>query len=127
MKDMGEASYILGVKITRDQSRRFLSLSQETYLKKILERFGMQDCKPIDTPVEKNASLSISMSPKTEEEKDKIARVPYASAIGSLMYAMMCTRPDICYVVSLVSRFQSNPGQTHWRAVKRILRYLNAH
>ena len=50
--------------------------------------------------------------------------IPYASAIGSLMYAMLCTRPDICYVVGLESRHQSNPGEAHWKAVKRILRYL---
>ena len=64
------------------------------------------------------------MCPKTPEEKEKMSIVPYASAVGSLMYAMMCTRPDICYVVGLISRFQSNPGQKHWMAVKRILRYL---
>lgn len=84
----------------------------------------MQNCKPIDTPITKNDALSLDMCPKTQEEKDYMARVPYASAIGSLMYAMMCTRPDICYVVGLVSRFQSNPGLAHWKAVKRILRYL---
>ena len=50
--------------------------------------------------------------------------VPYRSAIGSLMYAMVCTRPDICYAVGLVARFQSNPGLDHWQAVKRIMRYL---
>jgi hypothetical protein len=53
-----------------------------------------------------------------------MTRVPYANAIASLMYAMMCTWPDICYAVGLVSRFQSNPGQNHWKAIKRILRYL---
>ena len=51
-------------------------------------------------------------------------RVPYASAVGSLMYAMLCTRPDICYAVGMVSRFQSNPGLDHWIAVKQILKYL---
>ena len=64
------------------------------------------------------------MCPKTPEEKEKMSRVPYASAVDSLMYAMMCTRPNICYDVGLISRFQSNPGQKHWMAVKRILRYL---
>ena len=64
------------------------------------------------------------MCPKTPEEKEKMSRVPYASAVGSLMYAMMCTRPYICYAIGLVSRFQSNPGQKHWMAVKWILRYL---
>ena len=50
--------------------------------------------------------------------------VPYFSAVRSLIYAMLCTRPDICFAVGLVSRYQSNPGREHWKAVKRILRYL---
>ncbi|GMP34292.1 hypothetical protein CsSME_00007220 [Camellia sinensis var. sinensis] len=89
MKDMGEASYVLGVKILRDRSRRLLGFSQETYIKTILERFQMQSCKPIDTPVAKGESLSLDMGPKTQEENEKMARVPYANAVGSLMYAMM--------------------------------------
>jgi hypothetical protein len=113
MKDMGEASYVLGVKIIRDRSKRFLGLTQETYIKKMLERYHMQDSKPIDTPVDKSLSLSCDMCPKTLEEKEKMSRVPYASAVGSLMYAMMYTRPDICYTVGLVSRYQSIPGQKH--------------
>ena len=72
-----------------------------------------------NTPVAKNESLSLD-----KDEKEKMARVPYANAVGSLMYAMMCTRPDICYDVGLVNRFQSNPGIAHWKVVKRILRYL---
>ena len=124
MKDMGEASYVLGVKIIRDRTKRLLGLSQETYIKKMLERYHMQDSKLMDTPVEKSLSLSLDMCPTTPEEKEKMSRIPYASAVGSLMYAMMCTRPDICYAVGLLSRFQSNPGQKHWMAVKRILRYL---
>jgi len=124
MKDMGEASYVLGVKIIRDRAKRLLGLTQETYIKKMLERYHMQDSRPMDTPVDKSLSLSCDMCPKTLEEKEKMSRVPYASVVGSLMYAMMCTRPDICYAVRLVSRYQSNPGQKHWMVVKRILRYL---
>lgn len=124
MKDMGEADYILGVKIHRDRSRKFLSLSQETYIKKILERFRMHNANPIDTPMDKNCVLSKESCPKTEEERERMAKVPYASAVGSLMYAMMCTRPDLCFAVGMVSRYQSNPGRDHWVAVKRILRYL---
>lgn len=124
MKDMGEADYILGVKILRDRSKKLLGLSQQTYIKKVLERFQMSDCKPIDNPVVKGENLYQEMCPKTQDEIEKMARVPYASAVGSLMYAMMCTQPDICYAVGLVSRFQSNPGLAHWKAVKRILRYL---
>jgi hypothetical protein len=124
MKDMGEASYILGVKIIRDRAKRLLGLTQETYIKKMLERYHMQDCKPMDTHVDKSLSLSCDMCPNTLEEKEKISRVPYASVVGSLMYAMICTHPVICYVVRLVSQYQSNPGQKHWMTVKRILRYL---
>ncbi|XP_071689318.1 secreted RxLR effector protein 161-like [Rutidosis leptorrhynchoides] len=69
-------------------------------------------------------TLSIRECPQTPQEKQKMKNVPYASAVGSLMYAMMCTRLDICFVVGMVSRYQSNPGLTHWKAVKRILRYL---
>uniref|UniRef100_A0A2N9GH76 Integrase catalytic domain-containing protein n=1 Tax=Fagus sylvatica TaxID=28930 RepID=A0A2N9GH76_FAGSY len=124
MKDMGEANFVLGVKITRDCSKKLLSLSQGTYIKKILERFHMHNSKPIDTPMEKGCTLSLDQCPKNDEEKNQMSKVPYASAIGSLMYAMLCTRPDICFAVGMVSRYQSNPGPAHWRAVKRILRYL---
>src|SRR4051812_19513112 len=124
MKDMGEAAYVLGVKILRDRSRRTLGLSQETYVRKVLERFNMSKAKPIDTPVIKNHGLSLKDCPKTPADKAKMASVPYASAIGSLMYAMVCTQPDLAYAVGLLSWFQSDPGIPHRNAVKRVLRYL---
>ena len=65
----------------------------------------MHNCKPIDTPIAKNESLSLDMCPNTKDEKEKMAHVPYANAVGSLMYAMVCTRPNICYAIGLVSRF----------------------
>ena len=78
----------------------------------------------MNTLIDKSLSLSRDMCPKTLDEKEKMSRVPYASAVGSLMYAMMCTRLDICYTVRLYSRYQLNPGQKHWMEVKRVLRYL---
>ena len=78
----------------------------------------------MDTPIERNLSLSLDMCPKSPEEKEQMSKIPYSSAIGCLMYAMICTRPYICYVVGLASRFQSNPCIKHWMVVKRILRYL---
>ena len=62
--------------------------------------------------------------PKTQEEENMMRQVPYASAVGSLMYAMLCTKPDIRYSVGMVSRYQSNPGPKQWQAVKHILKYL---
>src|SRR5215469_13421401 len=124
MKDFGETEFILGVRIQRDRSKKLIALSQEAYIEKILERFRMKDCKPIDTPVVKGETLSLDMCPKTQSEKDSMKNIPYASAVGSLMYLMLCTRPDLCYAVGLISRYQTNPGLKHWQAVKRILRYL---
>ena len=121
---MGEANFVLGVKIKRDRSKKLLSLSQGTYIKKILKRFHMHNSKPIDTPMEKGCTLSLNQCPKNDEKKNQMSKVPYASTIGSLMYAMLCTHPNICFAVDMVSRYQSNPGPDHWRAVKRILRYL---
>jgi ATP-binding cassette subfamily B (MDR/TAP) protein 1 len=103
MKDMSEANYVLSVKIIRDRTKRFLGLIKETYIKKILERYYMQDNKLIDTHVDKSLSPSCDMCPKTLEENEKISKVPYASVVGSLMYTMMCTCPNICYAIGLVS------------------------
>ena len=72
----------------------------------------------------KGKALSLNMCPKNPQEREEMSRVPYASVVGSLMYAMMCTRPDICFDVGHFSRCQSNPGREHWKAVKRIMRYL---
>ena len=68
--------------------------------------------------------LSKEQCPKTPQEEEDMRRFPYASAVGSLMYTMLCTRPDICYVVGIVNRYQSNPGMGHWIAMKHILKCL---
>jgi len=114
MKHMGEASHVLGVKIVRNRPKKVLGMGQEAYIKRVLERFQMPHSKPVDTPVEKGLTLSLDQCPKTDQDKEKMKHVPYASAIGSLMHAMLCTRPDIYFAVGLVSRYQSNPGPTHW-------------
>ncbi|KAL5756464.1 hypothetical protein ACOSQ2_021210 [Xanthoceras sorbifolium] len=84
----------------------------------------MQDAKPVSTPLGVHFRLSKEQSPKTEEERTHMTKVLYASAIGSLMYAMVCTRPDIAQAVGAVSRYMNNPGKIHWEAVKWIFRYL---
>ena len=107
---MGEANYVLGMKIIRDRTKRLLSLSQEIYIKRMLKRYHLQDNKPMDTFVDKSLSLSRDMCPKTPEEKEKMSKVPYASVVGSLMYVMMCTHPDICYAIGLVNCYQLDSG-----------------
>ena len=68
--------------------------------------------------------LSKTQSPTTAEDRERMEVIPYASTIGSLMYAMLCTRPDVCLAISMAQRYQSNPGVDHWIAVKNILKYL---
>ncbi|KAE8674463.1 CC-NBS-LRR class disease resistance protein [Hibiscus syriacus] len=124
MKDLGAAKQILGIRIKRDTKSGTLMLSQAKYINKVLSRFNMQDVKPVSTPLGVHFRLSKEQSPNTEEERAHMVKVPYASAIGSLMYAMVCTRPDIAHAVGAVSRYMNNPGKVHWEAVKWILRYL---
>jgi hypothetical protein len=69
-------------------------------------------------------AISKENCPRSSDEKDRMCKVPYASAIGSIKYAMICTRPDVSYALSMTSRYQSNPGESHWTAVKNILKYL---
>ncbi|RVW84956.1 Retrovirus-related Pol polyprotein from transposon TNT 1-94 [Vitis vinifera] len=124
MKDLGNASFVLGIQIHRDRSRGILGLSQKAYIDKVLSRFGMNNCAPGDTPVAKGDKFSLHQCPKNELEKKDMERFPYASAVGSLMYAQVCTRPDIAYIVGMLGRYLSNPGMDHWKKAKRVMRYL---
>src|SRR3954471_18844050 len=124
MKDLGEAAYILGIKIYRDRSRRLIGLSQSTYLDKVLNKFKMDGSKKGFLPMLQGKTLSKTQSPASEEEREIMDKVPYAPAIGSIMYAMLCTRPDVAHAITLTSRYQSDPGSEHWIAVKNILKYL---
>ncbi|RVW36992.1 Retrovirus-related Pol polyprotein from transposon TNT 1-94 [Vitis vinifera] len=100
------------------------SLSKAAYIDKVLVKFAMENSKKGNLPSRHGVHLSKEQCPKTPQDEEKMRRVPYASAVGSLMYAMLCTRPDICFAVGVVSRYQSNPGLDHWVAVKHILKYL---
>ena len=95
MKDLGIAKQILGMRITRDRANGTLKISQTEYAMKILINFNMNKAKPVSTPLGSHFKLSKEQSPKTKEEMDHMSKVPYASTIGSLMYAMVCTRPNI--------------------------------
>ncbi|KAG5549866.1 hypothetical protein RHGRI_014986 [Rhododendron griersonianum] len=124
MKNLGPAKQILGMKITRDRKKGLIWLSQESYVEKILERFNMSKAKPVSCPLANHFKLSSKQCPTSEKDKAEMEKFPYASAVGSLMYAMVCTRPNLAHAVGVVSRFLSNPGKEHWAAVKWILRYL---
>ena len=113
VKDLGAAKQILGMRIIRDKTNGILKLSQLEYMKKVFSRFNMNKAKPMSTPLGSHFKLNKEQSPKIEEERDYMSKVPYASAIGSLMYAMVCTWSDIAHVMGVVSRFMSRPGNQH--------------
>lgn len=120
MKDLGEVGHIFGIKVLRDRKKRMLGLPQASYLDTVLTRFSMQNSKKGFLPFRHGIALSKGQCPRTPKEIENMKAVPYASAVGSLMYAMLCTRPDIYFTVGMVSRYQSNLGQEHWTAVKHI-------
>ncbi|GJY20334.1 retrotransposon protein, putative, ty1-copia subclass [Tanacetum coccineum] len=101
---MGEAAFILGIKIYRDRSKRLIRLSQNAYMNKILKRYKMDNSKRGTIPMQERLDLNKSQ--------------------GSIMYTVRCTRPDVAFTQNLTSRFQQNPGELHWTDVKNILKYL---
>ncbi|KAF2308539.1 hypothetical protein GH714_010443 [Hevea brasiliensis] len=122
MKDLDAAKKILGMEITRDRSIGKLLLSQQAYVEKVLKCFNMNNTKPVTIPFATHFKLSADMSPKTDKEMEHMSNVLYSSAVGSIMYAMVCTRPDISHAVSVVSRYMACPRKEYWQAVKWILR-----
>ena len=124
MKDLGEAAYILGIKNNRYRSKRLTGLSQDTYIDKVLKWFNMEEAKKGFLHMSHGIHLSKTQCPTTSDERERMNKVPYASAIGSIMYAMISTRPDVSYALSITSRYQSDLGESHWIAVKNILKYL---
>jgi hypothetical protein len=124
MKDLGEVAYILGIRIYRDSSKRLIGLSQDTYIDKVLKRFNMEQSKKGFLPVSHGIHLSQKQCPAAANERERMSKVPYASAIGSIRYAMISTRPDVSYAISATSRYRADPGEGHWTMVKGILKYL---
>lgn len=113
---VGEVSCFLGLEIEchRDNS---ITVSQKGYARKILKRFGFDECKPVATPMLKDSRLQ-------NPEDDKISDFPYRQAVGALMYLMLGTRPDLAYSVGFLSRTLENPSSDDIVRVKRVFRYI---
>lgn len=107
MKNLGAAKRILGMEISRERVSGILYLTQTEYVKKIVELFGMLQAKPVGTPLASHFKLSAIQGKLSQEKVDYMKRIPYSNAIGSLMYAMIGTKLDIAYGVSLVRRYTS--------------------
>ena len=123
LKDLG---HLLGIRIICDtkEKKKKLWLSQEKYNETVLQMFQMEKAKAISTPLATHFKLSCKQNPSNEDEKKDMERVPYASVVRSLIYAIVCARPDIAQVVGSVSHFLTNPRKERWNIVKYIMRYL---
>ncbi|CAM8930692.1 unnamed protein product [Rhodiola kirilowii] len=115
MKDMGEAEVILGIRIKRVEGG--LALTQSHYIENVLKKFNYMNCYPLTTPY----NSSTHLYPNKGKPQSQLE---YAKVIGSLMYVMTCTRPDIAFAVGKLSRYTSNPSMQHWQVIHRVLRYL---
>ena len=106
MKDLGEEKKMLGMEIEPDRRSDKVSLTHKGYLQKVLQRFNIDgDIKSVSISLAPNFKLKVTMSLTTVEEHEYMTHVPYASTVGSLMYAMVCTRPDLSQAVSMISRY----------------------
>ncbi|CAL8169742.1 unnamed protein product [Prunus armeniaca] len=115
MKDMGITDVILGFKFTRNSDG--ICLSQEHYNEKILRKFGYYNCNHLSTLYDATTQLK-------KNKGKSVSQFEYAQIIGSLMYLMNCTRPDIAYAVGRLSRYTQSPNKEHWIAISRVLKYL---
>lgn len=115
MSDCGEANHFLGIKLEYNEDRTRIRLSQVSNIEKMLNRFQMSDCNPVKTPLEKGLLL---------HEDGESTNEPYRELLGTIMYIMLCTRPDLCFPVSYLGRFQQKPSSSHWKCLKRVVRYL---
>jgi hypothetical protein len=121
--DGGDAQWLLGCRISRWQNNRILKIDQESFLVRILRKFGMEFCNSTVTPCPK-WRLTTDMCPKSDNDRRTVASLPYCAVVGKCMYFSTCTRPDISYTVRELARFMSNYGQQHFDAAKHLLRYL---
>ena len=105
MKNLGEASYVLDIQILHDRPNGILRLSQQTYIEHILKRFNMQSCISDKEPIVKGDRFSKGQCSQNDIERNKMKAVPYSSVVGSLMYAQVCIRPNIVFVVGVLGRY----------------------
>ena len=124
ISDMGEIHWILGFEVKRNRERRTISLSQATYIRSMLAKYGFENIKPYAAPMDPNLKLSTADAPQTAHDFAYMRDKPYRETVGSLQYASVRTRLDITNVCSMLSRYLENPGPAHWHAVKHVFGYL---
>ena len=124
IKDVGETEYFLGMRVQQDLDLGTVRLTQRPYWEHVIARFGLDHIPPCTTPLPVGISLDSNMSPKTASERKSMGDKPYRSILGTVMWGQLATRPDLAFSVSLLARFQSNPGIEHWNALMHVVGYI---
>jgi len=121
IKDLGDASFVIGFQIQRDRTCRILGSSQNAYINKVLDRYAMKNCSPGDTLVTKGDGLTLLQYSKNDIHKEQMKDIPYVIAVESLMYAQVCTHSDVAYVVGKLDRYLCNFETDHWKTAKKVM------
>jgi len=124
IKDVGENDYFLGMRVQQDLVAGTIKLTQRPYWEHVINRFDLTHVHPRNVPLPVGIILNNEMSPKTDSEKQQMVNKPYRPILGSVMWGQLATRPDLSFAVSLLSRFQANPGIEHWRALMHVVGYI---
>jgi hypothetical protein len=124
IRDVGEIEYFLGMRVQQDLDLGTVRLTQRPYWEHVLNRFSLNDITPRNTPLPVGIVLDKDMSPKTDSERNIMNDKPYRSILGSVMWGQLATRPDLSFSVSLLARFQANPGIEHWKALMHVMGYI---
>ena len=124
IKDIGENEYFLGMRVQQDLDSGTIRLTQRPYWEHVLNRFDLTHVPPRNTPLPMGTMLDQNMSPKTDSEKKQMVDKPYRPVLGSVMWGQLATRPDLSFSVSLLSRFQADPGIEHWKALLHVIGYI---
>ena len=124
IKDVGDNEYFLGMRVQQDVNQGTIRLTQRPYWEHVLNRFDLVDVPPRNTPLPVGLVLDQNMSPKTESERKEMGDKPYRPVLGSVMWGQLATRPDLSFAVSLLSRFQADPGIEHWKSLLHVIGYI---
>jgi Reverse transcriptase (RNA-dependent DNA polymerase)/gag-polypeptide of LTR copia-type/GAG-pre-integrase domain len=123
--DHGPIGWFLGFEIKRDRKAKTLSINQRAYIESMVEKFRLTNTKRVHTPMDPNVHYSTQQSPSSISQVGRMKGIPYAEAIGSILWPTVVSRPDTAFAVGILSQFMQNPGQAHWEAVKRVVSYLD--
>ena len=113
ISDLGELTWYLGFRVRRDRKARTIAINQQSYIKSMLDRFNLTSAKPISTPMDPGAKFSKNQCPVSLMQVAKMRGVPYAEAIGSILWPVMISRPDCVFAVSTLVQFMQNPAKIH--------------